>query len=110
MATPPHRKVESKTSRVQFNMDTKICTSKHIPDERCIATQPWYIALKRAQSGQPTRIGNSAYVHVCPVKAKFNLENIDPAGRSPVEAEAWNKVIGQAGTQAQLPKRRSKKN
>ena len=82
-------------------MDIEKFTFKHYEDERFIATQPWYIALKRAKSGQPTRLDITQCVD-CPIRSKLKLQPIDPTSRTPAEAEAWIKAIDQAETQARV--------
>ena len=75
---------------------------KHDKDERCIATQPWRIALaKGIKHGQPVRADGSADSH-CICRSKYTLKDIDQANRSPKEVEEWDEVLEHAEKQARI--------
>ena len=81
-------------------MDIKYYYFQHIKDERYIALQPWYIELKRAKADYAR--GRAPPAHFCPLKSSFKLKNIDPAGRTPLEVDEWNKVLETADKQARI--------
>ena len=82
-------------------MEPALLSLKRYADERHIAKQPWYIALRSAKSGLVTR-KSSLPSHDCPIGSKVQLENIELRGRSPCEAEMRSKVIQTAETQARV--------
>ena len=100
MATPPHRKVETKRA-IKFNMEPVQLSFKHYPDERYVAKQPWYVALKSAKTGLVPR-EDFLSIHGCPVGTTYKLNSIDPNSRTPVEAELWSKVAQTAETHARV--------
>ena len=82
-------------------MEPILFSFKHYPDERYIAKQPWYVALKSAKTGLVTRT-DYLQSHDCRIASKYKLKSIDPCGRTPAEVEMWNKVIQTAETQARV--------
>ena len=82
-------------------MEPILFSFKHYPDERYIAKQPWYVALKSAKTGLVTRT-DYLQSHDCQTASKYKLKSIDPCGRTPAEVEMWNKVIQTAETQARV--------
>ena len=82
-------------------MDIKYYHFKHYEDERNIASLPWAKAHKRRKAGLITSL-DYATVPTCDNRSSYKLRSIDRDGRSPVENEAWNKIIEHSATQARV--------
>ena len=78
-------------------MDIKYYHFKHYEDERNIASLPWVKAHKRRKAGLITSL-DYATVPTCDNRSSYKLRSIDRDGRSPVETEAWNKIIEHSAT------------
>ena len=98
-ATPPHRKVENKTSKtISFNMDIIYHNLQHTHKlENSVAHLPWRKALAEIKSGKSIRLDGH-----CPCRSDYKLQNIDQAARTPLESEAWSKVLDNAEMQARI--------
>ena len=98
-AIPPHRKVETKSCKtISFNMDIIYHNLQHTHKlENSVAHLPWRKALADIKSGKSTRLDGH-----CPCRSDYKLQNIDQAARTPLESEAWSKVLDNAEMQARI--------
>ena len=96
-ATPPHRKVDNKTPKtINFNMDIKYHNFQHTHKlGNSVAHLPWRKALADLKSGKSTRRDDVEDTQ-CLCRSDYKLRNIDLAARTPLESEAWYKIIEQA--------------
>ena len=103
-AIPPHREVGNKTidRHISPNMDIMYHNLQHTHKfGNSVAHLPWRKALTQIKSGTSTRLDDAADSH-CPCRSTYKLQNIDQAARTPLESEAWSKVLDNAEMQARI--------
>ena len=67
--------------------------------ENCVAHLQWRKALADIKSGKRPIRDDAADSH-CLCRSTYKLQNIDHAVRTPLETDAWIKVLGNAEMQA----------
>ena len=83
-------------------MDTDYYYFKWIKEERFIANEPWYIALKKRKAGRLLPTNDAVTSPQCDNRFSYKLRSIGREDRSTMDNESWNKILAHSEKQARL--------